>query len=567
MAEKTELQILVKAKDEASKTLKGVEGRLKGMSTQLRIAGAAMTAVGVAGMKMIADAKKMNAQLGVTALGLGVTTKELRNLAIETGNVTFPLEEVIASFDLLARAGVKDAKVLREAATAFDTLGDATGYTASRVAEMMVPAMKTFGLSAEEMAEKIDMMTYMSRESTMSLEDFNTMVGYTTPELVAAGLSIEDLTAILIHMEKEGFAPGRVMTREFNKAVTEATELQIPLTEAIGITAEELIGYKEELSGATGMAEEFADVANTQYGILDKLKYKFTEVSLSVGSYIEPLEGVFAAMTALGPVMILISTQAGISAVRWAASTAALISHTVATTASTVAHWALNTAMLVISGQAALHAVRWGVATAALISHTVATAGATAAVWALNVAMLANPIGLIIAAVAALTAVVVVMAMNWKTITSDLIRWWNQLRDVAKGVFSAISGFIAGLISIVQALIDKILRLLALLRSLRRGGGGGAPGLPPGARVVPPGYTEAPIRPAPVGPRKVPYGYVEAYQRGGPVLATGLALVHKNEFILPANTLITIPVYLDGELIAEKVIRRIGDRARLQGAF
>lgn len=527
MAEKAELQIIVKARDEASKTLTGVEGKLKGMSTQLRIAGVAMTAIGVAGMKMIADAKRMNAQLGVTALGLGVTTKELRNLAIETGNVTFPLEEVIASFDLLTRAGVKDAKVLKETATAFDTLGDATGYSGSQVTEMMVPAMKTFGLSAEEMAEKIDMMTYMSRESTMSMADFNTMVGYTTPELVAAGLSMEDLTAILIHMEKEGFAPGRVMTREFNKAVTEATELQIPLTEAIGITGEELIKYKEDLSDATGMAQEFADEANKQYGILDKLKYKFTEVSLAIGSYLEPLEGVFAAMTALGPAMIVLSTQAGIQA------------------------------------------VKWGMSTVALIAHTTAVKAATVAQWALNVALTANPIGLVIVAVGALVSIIVVMHMHWKTITSDLIRWWNQLRDLAKSVFASISDYIKGPLTVVQQLIDKILALIALLKSLRRigGGGGRPPPPPPFVSMIPLGYTEAPIRSAPVGYAPEEYFTGEAYQRGGAVASTGLALVHKNEFILPANTLITIPVYLDGELIAERVIRRVGDKARLQGAL
>ena len=111
--------------------------------------------MGVAGLAVIQTTKKINAQLSVTALNLGITKEEMRALTLAVTNVTFPIDEVTASFDLLARAGVKDTEVLKETATAFDTLGDATGYSASQVTGFMVPAMKTFGLSAEEMAKKI----------------------------------------------------------------------------------------------------------------------------------------------------------------------------------------------------------------------------------------------------------------------------------------------------------------------------------------------------------------------------------------------------------------------------
>lgn len=397
------ITILIKAKDEASKVLNNTASKTEKLRLGMKVAGTAFTAAGVAGLALVDSAKQMNAQLGVTAINLGITTGEMRNLALSTTNVTFPLGEVISSFDLLARAGIKDTEVLKDTATAFDTLGDAIGLGASQVTEYMIPAMKTFGLSAEEIAGKVDTMTYLTRKTTMSLDDFNTMVGYTTPELVEMGLTIDDLTAILIHMEKKGFAPGRVMTREFQKAVTEATASQIPLTEAIGMTAEELEGYKEELDGATGLTEEYAEVANEQYGIMDRIKQKWSELTLQAGSFLEPLEPILAGVTALGPAMFFLSTGIGATTMRWIAGTIALGFHTMAT-------WA----------------------------QVFATRAATAAQWLWNAALLANPIVLIIALIAALIATIGFMV--WviidakDQIVKDLKAAWHAVQDFFLGI-------------------------------------------------------------------------------------------------------------------------------------
>jgi len=208
--------VTLKGQEKVQQQLSKTEETAKKVSAGLKIAGAAFTAVGVAGLAMIDKTKKINAQLGVTALNLGISTKEMRALTLAVTNVTFPIDEVTASFDLLARAGVKDTEVLKATATAFDTLGDATGNSASQVTQVMVPAMKTFRLSAEEIASKTDMMTYMVRNSTTSLEDFNTMVGYTSQDMVDAGLTIDDMAAAMMYMSDNGVEPGKVMLREWN---------------------------------------------------------------------------------------------------------------------------------------------------------------------------------------------------------------------------------------------------------------------------------------------------------------------------------------------------------------
>ena len=292
--------------DKVNQQLSGLEKNAEKVQKGMRIAGAAFTAVGAAGLAIVQSTKKINAQLGVTALNLGVTTKEMRDLTLATTNVTFPIDEVTASFDLLARAGVKDTQVLKDTAIAFDTLGDATGKSASEVTAKMVPAMKTFGLTAGEVAGKSDAMTYLIRNSTVSMDNFGSVVGYITPELVNMGLTMDDTIALMGIMESKGMS-GEVATRAFRTAITQATREQIPLNEALGITSEEMAEYQKKLDGATGMTQEYADVANEQYTLMDKVKQKWSELTLAASGFLEPLEPVLAGMTALGPVLMGLS--------------------------------------------------------------------------------------------------------------------------------------------------------------------------------------------------------------------------------------------------------------------
>ncbi|MBA7576484.1 hypothetical protein ES708_18325 [subsurface metagenome] len=168
----------------------------------------------------------------------------------------------------------------------------------------MIDAMKTFGLTAVQVAKKGDMMTYMARNSTIGLEDFATMVGYTDQEMVAAGLSIEDMAAMMMYMSDSGIAPGKVMLREWQAAVTKSKKENIAMTEALGMTNEELVKYRGNLENSEGAMQLYADAANEQFTIMDKLKQKWSELTLKMSGFLEPLEPILAGMTALGPLML-----------------------------------------------------------------------------------------------------------------------------------------------------------------------------------------------------------------------------------------------------------------------
>src|SRR3546814_19869520 len=63
----------------------------------------------------------------------------------------------------------------------------------------------------------------------------------------------------------------------------------------------------------------------------------------------------------------------------------------------------------------------------AMIAGAIATGVVTAAQWLWNLAMMANPIGLIIAAVIAFLVILGLLAKNWDAITKFLQQVWERV--------------------------------------------------------------------------------------------------------------------------------------------
>jgi TP901 family phage tail tape measure protein len=75
-------------------------------------------------------------------------------------------------------------------------------------------------------------------------------------------------------------------------------------------------------------------------------------------------------------------------------------------------------------------------ATAATVAHSAATKASAAAQWLLNAALTANPIGLVVAAVAALVAVIVVLWKKNETFRRVVTAAWGAIKAAAVAVWS-----------------------------------------------------------------------------------------------------------------------------------
>jgi len=321
-----------------------VSSALQKMQGQLKAAGAAFTAVGAAGLALVSGSLKVNASLAQVAITLGTSTKAMRDLTLSTTNVTFPIKSVTATFELLTRAGMRNTKEIKASAIAFDTLADATGSNAETMADILVPAFKVFGLEIPKTTAELDKFTWLAKNTTIDIAEFGSVMDYVAMYGQNLNVTIEDMIGIMAALEAKGMS-GATATRLFRTAVNQAKDGTVSLAEALNLTQAEIDTYKDEVAGATGITQKYADAANTQYGIMDKLKQKWSEISLRLGSVLQPLEGVLGVMATLGPVMLFLSTKAGMAAVSFVALKGALVVTTIATWAQVAAQWALNVAM------------------------------------------------------------------------------------------------------------------------------------------------------------------------------------------------------------------------------
>lgn len=286
-----------------NETEKGTQRMQRGM----RIVGAAITAVGIAGLKLVADARKMNAQLAQVGITAGKTTAQMRGLALELSNVTFRLGSVINTLAILTRAGVTDEEQMKDNANAFDTLGDAVGSSAETVAEKLIPAFKFFGEELPRTAEGLDRITWMSKNTLLAFTDLGSVMDYISAYGQDLNLTFADVISMLTILADRGGTAGSI-TKLFRTAITQAANEGVALNEVLEITNEKLAEYNTKIgTEAVGTTQAYADVANEQFGIMDKLKSAWEDLTLSMGSALTPLEPIFALFTALGPLLIAMS--------------------------------------------------------------------------------------------------------------------------------------------------------------------------------------------------------------------------------------------------------------------
>ena len=283
------------------------DARMKKMQTGMRITAVAITAVGLAGLKLVADARKMNAELAQVAITAGTTTGEMRGLALELSNVTFRLNSVISTLAILTRAGVRNEEQMKDNANAFDALADAIGSTAEYVAETLVPAYKMFGLELPRTAEELDRLTWLNKKTLVSFQDLAPVLDYVAAYGQDLNLTFNDLISIMAILAERGIT-GSAVTKLFRTAITQATTEGKALNEVLDISNATLAEYNTKIgTEAVGATQAYADVANEQYGIIDKLKSQWEDLTLSVGSFLTPLEPVFALMSGLGPILLMLS--------------------------------------------------------------------------------------------------------------------------------------------------------------------------------------------------------------------------------------------------------------------
>ena len=406
------MELVLRARDLASDAIKkvGDTGSNTGKILEenwLKV-GAAMAGAGAAVEALARKQAPFTEQTRQLATSLNMTEGEMRDLAISTSNVTFPLEDVLDVMERGRQQGIRSADQLQKFAEFWDMVGDASGESATELSEAGV-ALRAVGVAAGEEAKALDAFGYITRETTGDIGEFLYFLERTGPELREMGMDVDDAAAIMGILEHEFGMTARTARQEFRSAVNEADGDLSVMLETLGITNNTLDTYTGKVQESSGVIAENAEIHGQSYTTMQKFQHRISELTYQYGGLIEVAGNLSMVMIAAGPII------KGVSVAK-AAYTAAVSGGTVATTAMTVATKAL--------------AVAQGI--------------------------LLSPVFLITAAIAALTAAGVLLYKNWDTVREKGAKVWSSISNAAKGPVNTMIGFANGVIGAFERMLNSV---------------------------------------------------------------------------------------------------------------
>ena len=372
------------------------------------MAAAALAVAGfTAGMELAAQKiDETNIQIGQLATMTGVDEGKLADMIAYITNATFPKEEALAYSKALHQAGVS-FEDLADSATSMDRINDATGVGYDNVIKFS-KSLKVMGADMSDLPQYYNAIAYANDNIIGGFASYIQWMEKYDSKFKDMGFTI-DQTAVIIAAATEKFGGGRAAYQGINNALIESGGNAAVFADMIGLSSSELENATSIVNGYTGQLDQLADEEGEHKTILQQIGAWLEDITIRYG-------GVASSLASFGSTLGGITTPIiGINAA-WEIYIKSTESATIETIKNSLAH-AKNTVVL-----AAKRAV--------MIAEAAATKAVTAAQWLWNAAMMANPIGLVVIAVAALVAGLYLLYQNNE-----------QVRNSINGLWEALSGF------------------------------------------------------------------------------------------------------------------------------
>lgn len=443
-----------------------VGGKIESVGKSLLPVSATMTGVGVAGLKVATDFEK--AMSGVKAItgATGEEFEKLRETAIDLGATTaFSSGEVAEAMTEMAKAGWSTTQIIDGMAGVLDATA-ASGENLGTVSTIVADAITGFGLKAKDSARVADLMTQAANSGTIGVNDLGESYKYVAPLAQSMGLSIEDVTTALSAMSMAGIKGSQAGTSlrtvlanmaKPSKTVAEAMDaLNLSITNSDGsfksldeiiatvrtsfngLTDDQRAYYATALAGKEGMSG-LISLLNLTQEEYDALTASMNNCSGVAGetaavmqdnlqSKVEQLGGALESLAIkLSDYVIPFLTElvTGLTnAVEWFTNLNPVIQKVILFIGGVIA---VAGPLLIIIGKV-ISLV--GTIMTLLPKLTTLITTVKTAFSALSAVMLANPIAIVIAAIAALVAAFIYLWNNCDEFRQFWINLWEKLKSI-----------------------------------------------------------------------------------------------------------------------------------------
>jgi hypothetical protein len=395
-------EIIVSAVDRASGVMRGIASSGQGAARSLATNWRAVALAGAsAGIAVEALARKM-----------APTNESIARLAASTDMTEGEVRKLTASLvnatfpladvNALLDVGRRRGLQSAEALEEYAKFWDMVGDATGEGSAQLAEAavaLGAVGIKAGEEGQALSAFGFITQNTTASIGEFLNFVGRVGPDLSEMGVSVDDAAAILGALEEKGLS-GRVAITQFNQAVNESEGDLDALLSQLGLTGAKLDEYRGKVAASSGVIQTNAKANNDQFTAVQKMQALWTKGTVLAGGYIRALSGIAPLLMALGPAIKAVTTAKSI----WLA---------------------LQTK--------------------------------------LNIALLANPIGIVIIAVAALGTAAVALVKNWDTVGPFFRRMWEGIVAGAKWGVNMVIKYINLHIAALERLINAAARAASLI--------------------------------------------------------------------------------------------------------
>ncbi len=279
------VQILIKAKDEASKVVSQTFNNINASAKQLENAGSKinksidpqkvsseinsvsnqMLALGGSMLGVVGIASRFGLELNKSIASAGSVAgltvdkfKEFEKVAREMSlTTTISAKEVADGMYYIASAGYKGQEVI-ETVRGTVALANGTLSDMATTSQLVVSTLSSFGLSASESAKVADAFAYAITNSQASVRKLADSMKYVGPVAKSVGLSVEEVTSALMLFYNAGLTGEQAGTSLRNillSLVDPSSEAQKAL-EQLGISLEDIDPRKH---GLDEIAKTFAE--------------------------------------------------------------------------------------------------------------------------------------------------------------------------------------------------------------------------------------------------------------------------------------------------------------------
>ena len=443
---------------------------------------------------------------------------QMQKLALDMGaNTKYSALEAAQGIEELLKAGLTPAKVQAGGLEAALNLATAGGLDLAEAAEIMSTALNAFKSDGMKASEAANILAGTANASATDVHDLRYSLSAVSAVASGLGLSFRDTNAALGVFANNGLKGSDagtslktmlsnlipksdkaiemmgklgILTKKGGNAFFDAKGKVKSMADIAGVLQKALkdlnpmqrqnalytmfgsdairgatVLYKE---GATGIKEFNKEMSKVT--ALDVAKQKMDNAAGAVEVFKGALETFqIQVMTPLLPVI----KEAGLQFANWMSSIKPEQVQAWGNSIKDAAQKALDFANFihdnwtairetVIALTAGIVALRTGMAALMIIqaintlmvAYRAGTIAATLAQWGLNTALLANPIGLVIIAIAALVAAGVFLYRNWDTVKAKTMQLWNKLGEF-KGIATLILGPLGLIIRAAVTMADN----------------------------------------------------------------------------------------------------------------